>query len=69
MDQNHSDLAGTVDPEVGRMHLPDLLHEHQVPPGSRRGPRRIGRRVTWACLVDGAIGSIPQIGSTPQTPR
>ena len=36
------DLAGTVDPEVGRMHLPDLRHEHQVLPGSRRGPCRIG---------------------------
>jgi hypothetical protein len=29
------DLAGAVDPEVGHVHLPDLLHEHQVLPGSR----------------------------------
>jgi hypothetical protein len=36
------DLAGAVDPEVGRVHSPDLLHEHLVLPSPGRGPGRIG---------------------------
>jgi hypothetical protein len=36
------DLAGAVDLEVGRMHPPDLLHEHQVLSGAWRGQRGIG---------------------------
>jgi len=34
-------LAGPIDPEVGSMHPPDLLHEQQVLPSARRGARRI----------------------------
>src|SRR5215207_8075821 len=36
------DLAGAVDPEIGRVHPLDLLHEHLVLPSPRRGLGRIG---------------------------
>jgi hypothetical protein len=36
------DLADALDPKGGRMHPPDLLHAHEILPGARRGPRRIG---------------------------
>ncbi len=36
------DLAGAVDPEVGLMRPPDLLHDRRVFPSPRRPPRRVG---------------------------